>query len=224
MHSLPSKRQSSRPYWPSNRAHETAAARHALAKPDQIFTARTLARIPDGIRPTWPLHGGGGHLCSLTAVASVPSSCLDQVAIPSSNLVRPGDGSNLDRSGLLAIGRRSGAHVKSAITFTFWRLGKIETLDTLFYLAAQFVGGISGVVFLAFLFGDAFRRSPVRYVATQPGPKGVWWALAAEFLMSFLLMSTILSVTNRPTLAKYTGYFTGFQSQYFLRLRLRSRG
>jgi aquaporin Z len=113
-------------------------------------------------------------------------------------------------------GRRSGAHSNSAITFTFWRLGKIKALDTLFYVMAQFAGGISGVAIIAFLLGDFFRLPPVTYVATQPGAKGIWWALAAEFLMSFLLMSTILSVTNRPALALYTGYFTGFLTTVFL--------
>ncbi len=113
-------------------------------------------------------------------------------------------------------GRRSGAHANSAITFTYWRLGKIKMADALFYAIAQFTGGVSGVALISVLFGDFFRLPPVRYVATQPGPQGVWCALAAELLMSFLLMSTILVVTNRPALAKYTGVFTGFLVALFL--------
>jgi aquaporin Z len=115
-------------------------------------------------------------------------------------------------------GRRSGAHANSAITFTFWWLGKVTTFDALFYVTAQFAGGISGVAAIALIFGDFFRLPPVTYVATQPGPKGDWWALAAEFLMSFLVMSTILSATNRPVLAQYTGYFTGSLVAIFLTL------
>jgi len=113
-------------------------------------------------------------------------------------------------------GRQSGAHANSAITFTYWRLGKIRTSDALFYAIAQFAGGVSGVAFISVLFGDSFRLPPVRYVTTQPGPEGVWWALAAELLMSFLFMSTILFVTNCPALAKHTGVFTGSLVALFL--------
>ena len=113
-------------------------------------------------------------------------------------------------------GRQSGAHANSAITFTYWRLGKIETLDALFYVTAQFAGGASGVALDSILLGDLFRMPPVRYSVTQPGPEGVWWAFGAELLMSFVLMSTILSVTNRPALAKYTGLFTGGLVALFL--------
>lgn len=113
-------------------------------------------------------------------------------------------------------GRRSGAHANSAITFTYWRLGKIKTLDALSYVIAQLIGGVSGVALVSVLMGGLFRLPPVMYVATQPGPKGVWWAFTAEFLISFLLMSTILSVTNRPALAKYTGFFLGFLVASFL--------
>src|ERR1700740_2117599 len=42
-------------------------------------------------------------------------------------------------------GKRSGAHMNPAVTFTFWRLGKVETWDAFFYMLFQFIGGISGV-------------------------------------------------------------------------------
>lgn len=106
-------------------------------------------------------------------------------------------------------GRQSGAHINPAVTLTYWRLGKVKTPDALFYAFAQFVGGTLGVVFISVVLGDLFRMPPVSYVATQPGRKGLWWALAAELFISFLLMSAVLFVTNRPALAKYTGFFAG---------------
>src|SRR5437870_5723843 len=41
-------------------------------------------------------------------------------------------------------GKRSGAHMNPAVTLTFLRLGKITTVDALFYTAAQFAGAITG--------------------------------------------------------------------------------
>jgi aquaporin Z len=43
-------------------------------------------------------------------------------------------------------GKRSGAHMNPAVTFTFWRLGKVKTWDAFFYAFFQFFGGISGVL------------------------------------------------------------------------------
>ena len=47
------------------------------------------------------------------------------------------------------IGKRSGAHMNPAITFTFFRLGKIAPWDAFFYVFAQFLGGIAGVLVVA---------------------------------------------------------------------------
>lgn len=63
-------------------------------------------------------------------------------------------------------GRRSGAHPNSAITFTYWRLGKIKTLAALFYMMAQLIGGVSGVAAISLIPGDLFLLPAVMYVAT----------------------------------------------------------
>ena len=42
-------------------------------------------------------------------------------------------------------GQRSGAHFNPSVTLTFWRLGKVNHWDALFYVTAQFVGAIVGV-------------------------------------------------------------------------------
>ena len=41
-------------------------------------------------------------------------------------------------------GKRSGAHLNPSVTLTFFRLGKVAPWDALFYVAAQFVGGLVG--------------------------------------------------------------------------------
>lgn len=106
-------------------------------------------------------------------------------------------------------GRQSGGHFNPAVTITYWRLGKVKTSDALFYVAAQIGGGTAGVAILSLLVGDLFRLPPVNYVITQPGSGGLWLAFAAELILSFLLMSTILFATNRLSIARFTGLFTG---------------
>jgi aquaporin Z len=106
-------------------------------------------------------------------------------------------------------GKQSGAHLNPAVTLTFWRLGKIETWDAVFYVIAQFAGGAIGVLLVLGVVGRAFADAPVSYVATLPGTAGPAAAFVAEVAMTFLLMATVLSATNVPALARFTGLFTG---------------
>src|ERR1041384_854241 len=48
-------------------------------------------------------------------------------------------------------GKRSGAHINPSTTLTFFRLGKIDKWDALFYVAAQFLGGSVGAISAAVL-------------------------------------------------------------------------
>ena len=43
-------------------------------------------------------------------------------------------------------GKRSGAHLNPAVTFTFFRLGKIAAWDAVFYIVAQFAGAALGML------------------------------------------------------------------------------
>lgn len=104
-------------------------------------------------------------------------------------------------------GKRSGAHINPAVTLTFWRLGKIAPWDTFFYLFSQFLGGISGVLVARALLGAWVAHPAVNYAITTPGKYGGFIAFIAEALISFLLMSVILRVSNSQALAQYTGVF-----------------
>jgi aquaporin Z len=106
-------------------------------------------------------------------------------------------------------GQRSGAHMNPAVTFTFWRLGKVHGADALAYVAAQFVGGTIGVLVVVALLGDAFTAAPVRFVVTLPGPSGHAVAFLAEFVISLLLMLAVLTVSNHPRCARLTGLVAG---------------
>jgi aquaporin Z len=104
-------------------------------------------------------------------------------------------------------GKRSGAHMNPAVTLTFWTLGRVAGLDAVFYIAAQVLGGASGVGLGAMIAGPALAQ--VDYVATVPGPQGAWIAFAAEFAISCLMMSTVLRVSNSRRWSRYTPVVAG---------------
>jgi aquaporin Z len=106
-------------------------------------------------------------------------------------------------------GKRSGAHMNPAITLSFLRLGKIAPIDAFFYIAAQFAGGLFGVLLVSAVFGAAFRQAPVAYVATLPGEAGIGIAFAAEVLISAGMMLMVLLVSNSARFATATGVCAG---------------
>ena len=106
-------------------------------------------------------------------------------------------------------GKRSGAHFNPAVTLTFWRLGKVQNWDALFYVIAQFIGGIAGVFAVTLFVREEVSHPKVNYAATLPGMQGIIVAFIAEFLIAFILMSVVLGVSNTPGIARYTGVFAG---------------
>jgi aquaporin Z len=106
-------------------------------------------------------------------------------------------------------GKQSGAHFNPSVTLTFWRLGKVAHWDALFYVVAQFVGGIAGVLVAGSILGARIAHPSVNYVATQPGMTGVAVAFLTEVLLSFGVMTVVLTVSNTPRLARFTGLCCG---------------
>ncbi len=104
-------------------------------------------------------------------------------------------------------GKRSGAHINPSVTWAFFRLGKIAPWDAVFYTVAQFIGAILAPSVLLLVLRSAFTHPDVHYAATQPGPMGVWPAFWGEFVITFILMMTLLIAVNSKRLEKFAGLF-----------------
>ncbi len=150
--------------------------------------------------------------CTFGALLGHPASPLSQ-AIPNEIGRRVLMGLAMGSTAVAIIyspwGKRSGAHFNPAVTFTFWRLGRIAGADAVGYIVAQFCGAAAGVTLAALLLRGLLAHPSIRYVATLPGPRGAGVAFAAETIISFLQMSMVLHVSNRREIARYTGLFAG---------------
>jgi aquaporin Z len=107
------------------------------------------------------------------------------------------------------MGRLSGAHMNPAVSFVFFRLGKMKGTDALYYCVFQTVGGIFAVSMIASVFSDMFADDHVNYVVTSPGKYGVLLAFIFEVLMSFAMMTMVLTTSNHPRVSPYTGIIAG---------------
>lgn len=118
--------------------------------------------------------------------------------------------------GLIAIalvyspwGKQSGAHLNPAFTFTFFRLGKVKPWDAFFYILAQFIGAVVGLMLAVWILKDAITNPAINYIVTIPGSAGLGVAFFAELIISFGLMLMVLFVSNSQNLGRYTGLFAG---------------
>jgi aquaporin Z len=150
--------------------------------------------------------------CSFGVLLEHPASPVHQ-AIPDAFVRRVLMGLAM---GLTAVGiiyspwgKQSGAHINPSVTLTFFRLGKIAPFDALFYIIAQFAGGVVGVLISSAGLGSLLANPSVNYVATVPGTSGPFVAFVAETAITFILMSVILQVSNNQRLASLTGLCAG---------------
>jgi len=150
--------------------------------------------------------------CLFTALLEYPGSVAVRL-IPSSfvrtALIGLAMGSTAIAINFSAWGKQSGAHMNPAITMTFFRLKKIQPWDAVFYFIAQFAGGIAGVAVSAILLGMIIKHPTVNYAVTRPGPAGVGVAAAAETIISFFLLLTVLNVSNSRSWYRFTPIFAG---------------
>ena len=119
-------------------------------------------------------------------------------------------------------GKQSGAHMNPAVTLTFLSLGKITPARAAGYIAGQFVGGIAGVAIAFLVAGNSVMR--VNFAVTQPGPGGAGVAFAAEALISFLMMTTVLNASNSRRFSRWTPYFAAVLVALFITVEAKYSG
>src|SRR5262245_21902890 len=101
-------------------------------------------------------------------------------------------------------GRRSGAHFNPAVTLTFFWLKRVHRWDAACYIAVQFVGALAGVLVARQILGAPLSGAPVRYMVTVPGSYGGATAFIGDFVLSGVLMSTVLYASNHRSFARFT--------------------
>jgi aquaporin Z len=126
--------------------------------------------------------------------------------IPSAELRRFLTGALFGSVGALiavsSIGRISGAHLNPAVSLAFWLEGKLAWRDAVFYVVAQFIGGLAGAMPL--LAWGQMGRS-IAFGATEPGAGvPIWSALIGEVCVTFLLILTIFTTAASPQTRPFT--------------------
>ncbi len=172
------------------------------------------------LRAHWPEYLIEGALlglfmvsaCVFTALLEHPGSAV-HAAVPDPFVRRALMGLAMGTTAVAIIssgwGKRSGAHTNPATTLTFLRLGKVEPPDALFYAVAQFAGAFAGCLVAGALLAAAVRHPAVRFAVTLPGPAGLARAFGAEVLITFILMTVVLAVSNDPRTNRFTGLAAG---------------
>jgi len=106
-------------------------------------------------------------------------------------------------------GQRSGAHLNPAVTWTFFRLGRVRLRTAVAYTVGQFVGGVLGVALVSACLGRAFLGAPVEAVATLPGAAGMAVAFLAEVSISGALMLVVLALGRSTRWQRHTPWAVG---------------
>jgi aquaporin Z len=157
--------------------------------------------------------------CTFAAVLEHPASPI-RMSIANPDIRRFLGGIAMGLTAVLLIysplGRRSGAHMNPATTLTFYRLGKVASWDAVFYALSQFMGGVLGTLVAFLALGKTLAHRDVNFAITRPGTLGVLAAFVAEVVITFLLMTVILNVSNSRRFARFTGIAAGTVVMLFI--------
>jgi len=193
------------------------SAKTAVASSGPVARSGALAAA---LKAHWPEYLMEGALlglfmisaCAFAALLEHPGSPVRE-ALPDAFLRRALMGLAMGATAVAIIyspwGKRSGAHVNPATTLTFLRLGKVEAPDALFYAVAQFGGAVAGCLAAGLLLSGLVRHPAVNFAVTLPGARGIASAFAAEAVITFILMSVVLVVSNDPRTNRFTGLAAG---------------
>ena len=218
----------SQPQWPPARAARVFKAQ-LLDEPmaPQARTGHRADNAKQAFTQHWPeymieavcLGAFMISACAFSALLEYPGSPV-RASVMNADVRRFLIGLAMGMTAILLIysplGQRSGAHMNPATTLTFYRLGKVERWDAIFYMLSQFVGGVLGVLVSFALMGTTLAHRNVNFAITHPGERGEAAALVSEVLITFLLMTVVLNVSNSRKLARFTGLAAGTMVMLFI--------
>lgn len=111
---------------------------------------------------------------------------------------------------------QSGGHFNTAVTLSFLAVDRIQPWDAAFYLPAQVLGAWLGVYLPSLPVRRAAAHEKVKFVVTEPGPKGQTAAFIAEFIISFWLLLSLLLVYHSDAMKHFLPWFAGLNLFLFI--------
>ena len=129
-------------------------------------------------------------LGTLFLLATVVGSGIMAERLAGGNIAIALLGNTLPTGAILVVlitifGPVSGAHFNPAVTLVFWLRREITFSESSFYILAQVVGGVCGVLIAHIMF-----EHPVIDLSTKARAGGAQWV--SEFVATFGLVATIL--------------------------------
>ena len=115
-----------------------------------------------------------------------------------------------------SFGKKSGAHINPSVTIVQYRLGNITGVNAIFYVLFQFIGGSLGMYLIYFLIPAYFKNPSINFIVTQPSNSGVALAFILEFILSCILITTVLYSNTNKKLSKNTAYFVAILITLFI--------
>lgn len=105
-----------------------------------------------------------------------------------------------------SFGKQSGAYINPSITIVRYCLGEINLMDCVFYSISQFIGGAIGMYLVVLILPNLVAHPAINYIITTPPKNGEILAFIMEFIISFLLISTVLFTGKSKFWRKYTPF------------------
>jgi len=107
-----------------------------------------------------------------------------------------------------SIGNISGCHINPAVSLAMLITGKMNIKDFICYVASQILGAITGSAILGVLL-DSFKMLGANGFGNGMGARNVWIALLVEIILTFIFITTILSVTSKKEHGNIAGIVIG---------------
>ncbi len=105
----------------------------------------------------------------------------------------------------------SGAHLNPAITLGMVAMKKMDNQTGFWYIVVQCMGALAGMVVLVNVLDGSMPG-----VQDNSAGASVWYVLAGEAIMGFLLMLTWLATVNKGTTPGIAGFGVGLMAALML--------